>query len=105
MAGPNQKPAPPLFVPRTVASFERSATQLAARLMAPVRTVGSRLLSFADRVVSNWAGPSSYSPSVSMSQAPSAASTRVGDLQVARPWYETASEVAARQAAAAPVRR
>jgi hypothetical protein len=104
MAGPNQKSAPPLFVPRTVASFERSATQIASRLMAPVRTVGSRLLSFADRVVSNWAGPSSYSPSFSMSEAPSQAASRASQMDVARPWYETPAEVA-RRTVQLPARR
>jgi hypothetical protein len=104
MASPNQTPAPPVFVPRTVAAFERSATQLATRLMAPVRTVGSRLLSFADRLVSTWAGPSTTTWSSSATTSmPSVAAQRVAPMQMARPWYETPSEVASRQAATAAV--
>ncbi len=73
--------------------------------MSPARSVGSRLLSFADRLVSNWAGSSSPVPSFDTSQPrASNASQRVGTtaMQMARPWYETVAEVAARRPAPAP---
>ena len=46
----------PTFVPRTVASFERTATAVARRVAAPVRMLATRALSFADRLMGSWAG-------------------------------------------------
>ena len=74
--------------------------------MAPVRTVGSRLLSFADRLVSNWVGPTSVNPVAGpgATALTLGAAQRVAPMQVARPWYETPGEVAARQVVVAPPR-
>ena len=80
----------PTFVPRTVASFERTATALARRVATPVRTLAARALSFADRLMGSWAGAG---PTVggfeSGGERPAMrAATRSGGMLLPRPWYE-----------------
>ncbi|MDB4964467.1 MAG: hypothetical protein JWN44_156 [Myxococcales bacterium] len=89
----------PIFVPRTVAALERAATLLARRVAAPVRTIGARALSFADRVVGSWTGAHSPTASgfvVAGERPPMRAAERGGyGMVMPRPWYEVAAETSA----------
>src|SRR5262245_17230280 len=102
MSTPRQSSsAMPLFVPRTVAAFERAATQVARRVAMPVRALGSRAMSLADRVLGSWAA-------VTPGERPTMRAPQPG-MPMTRPWYELdlehqAEEEAAGLAAAA-VRR
>ena len=80
----------PTFVPRTVVSFERTATALARRVATPVRTLAARALSFADRLMGSWAGAG---PTVGGFESGGVrpamrAATRSGGMLLPRPWYE-----------------
>src|SRR5258706_205356 len=88
----------PTFVPRLVAASERIASGVARRVTARVRAVGARAMSFADRVVGSWLGPSSTwstswstswsSPAAQERQAARAAARVGGAFVMTRPWYE-----------------
>lgn len=92
----------PLFVPRTVAALERTATQVARRVAVPLRTMATRALSFADRVLGSWAGTGATVGGVAVDAERPAmrAAQRGGGMVVPRPWYEADAddelEVAAR---------
>ena len=91
----------PLFVPRVAAASERTATQLARRIMAPVRSVGVRALRFADRVAGGWLGATA-SVGGGAEERPAARVVRSpAGMVMPRPWYELEQE----PAIALPVRR
>ncbi|HEX4460895.1 MAG TPA: hypothetical protein VIA18_23105, partial [Polyangia bacterium] len=73
----------PLFVPRTVAAFERSATLMARRVTSPARSLAGRALAFADRVLGSWAATGGEGERPAMRAA-----ERSGAMVVPRPWYE-----------------
>jgi hypothetical protein len=95
--------APISFVlPRTIAQFEGAALRIARRAALPLRAVGQRATSFADRIVGGWLD-GRRAPVAASQPVPSMAASRVGaPLVMPRPWYELPSEV---QAAQAMVRR
>src|SRR5207302_551969 len=108
MSTPTQTAPLPLFVPRTVIASERQATQLAHRVMAPLRTVGARMLAFADRVVSGWVGQTATRSGGELLPSVSSQRAALGTMPMARPWYETTAEarpVRASVAAQAPLPR
>ncbi|MGZ3439351.1 MAG: hypothetical protein ACXVDD_07535, partial [Polyangia bacterium] len=79
----------PTFVPRTVASFERTATAVARRVAAPVRMLATRALSFADRLVGSWTGGTPTVGGFESGARPAMlASTRGAGMPLPRPWYE-----------------
>ena len=88
-----ERPTMPTFVPRTVASFERTATAVARRVAAPVRMLATRALSFADRLVGSWAGAG---PTVGGFERGAAAgdarAERGGGMPMPRPWYEVEAD-------------
>src|SRR5581483_6772629 len=98
------KPAPssqlPLFVPRVALASERTATQLARRIMAPVRAIGARATRFADRVVGGWLGTAERS-TVASAERPVARVVPQAGMLMPRPWSELDEE----PAIAAPIRR
>jgi hypothetical protein len=88
MSTPTASATLPVFVPRTVAAFERAATQVARRVVTPVHSLGEAALSFANRVVGGWLGATS-SFSGGGDVRPSAAAERASaGLVLPRPWYE-----------------
>src|SRR5437868_3046115 len=72
------------FVPSTVMSCERTAMQVASRVTAPVRSVASRALSFADRIMGTWAGGGS----AFAAEPEPMHSSFGGAMTVAEPWYQ-----------------
>ena len=89
----------PTFVPRTVASFERTASAVARRVAAPMRSLATRALSFADRLVGTWAGAGATAVGgidgggaerPAMRTAVTAA--RSGGMPMPRPWYEVEAD-------------
>jgi len=86
----------PTFVPRTVSSFERTATAVARRVAAPVRMLATRALSFADRLVGTWAGASPMVGGLEAGARPTMlAAARGGGggaLPLPRPWYEVEAD-------------
>src|SRR5258706_1617563 len=80
----------PLFVPRTVISSERAATQLAHRVMTPMRTAAARALAFADRVVSGWVGHTqTRATETTFASVSSQRAAVLGTMPVTRPWLQT----------------
>jgi hypothetical protein len=101
MSTPSSTTALPLFVPRTVVAFERAATNIARRVVTPVRQVGVRSLEFANRVVGGWLG--AVAPVAERPTLPVAAARAAENLLLPQPWYELhlAPVVEARPKAAA----
>ena len=83
------------FVPRTVASFERAATAVARRVAAPVRTLATRALSFADRLRRQLGGRGADGGRVrGRARAAADAGCRgaAAGMPVPRPWYEVEAD-------------
>ena len=93
----------PTFVPRTVATFERAANQLAHRVTAPLRAMAARAHWLAERVVGSWTGAA---PTVGGFGGGERRTLRVADrggvMVMPRPWYEAVTAVDDVDAVASP---
>src|SRR5262245_58936707 len=87
-----------LFVPRTVAAFERAATTVARRVATPMRSLASRAIPLADRVLGSWSAPAEATARPSLRTAAGGAYR-----PLPRPWYEADLEQAQAQEEAAQV--
>jgi hypothetical protein len=84
------------FVPRTIAAFERAATQVARRAALPLRALTGRAVSFADRLLTRVAA--SWAPNSGAGQARPSLHVAPQAMGMAQPWYEVEPSGAEEQA-------